>query len=165
MSADLVTAGPVPLPAGILPEAPTREDLDRLSALMLQAESEGGGVEILTWHHFADGLYSRTCLVEAGCFIDGAEHLGEHLCSAAGDITVFTEGGHSRFTGYHVVTSLPGAKRIGFAHRDTWWTTYHLNPDNCRDLAELERRHIRNPHMLQGNRHRIAPAPAMGEIQ
>lgn len=163
MTSDLVPF--VELPVGILPAAPTRADLERVSDLMLQAEGEGGGVEILTWHHFADGQVSRTILVEAGTWIDGADHIGEHLCISAGDITVFTEGGSSRFTGYRVITSLPGAKRIGFAHSDTWWTTVHLNPDNCTDVHELERRFIQNPEMLQGNRHSLPPPPAMGMIR
>jgi hypothetical protein len=152
-------------PLQLMPAAPTRADLDAMAARIMAAEQAGHGIEILTWHHHADGMVSRTILVDAGTWLEGAEHIGEHLCVCAGDITVFTEGGHTRFRGYHVVTSLAGAKRIGFAHADTWWTTFHLNPDNCRDVGELERRFVRNPEQLQANRHALAAPPAMEMIQ
>lgn len=149
----------------LLPDAPTREDIDAFTRFLLSQEAQGAGVEVLTWHHFAKGQAARTIVVEAGTWLAGAEHLGEHLCICSGDITVWTEGGHHRFTGYHVLTSLPGAVRIGYAHTDTWWTTIHPNTDDCRDVAELERRWFAQPALLQGNRHALPAAPTMQEIQ
>ena len=136
-----------------LPQRPTREQIERLEASMLALEIDGHGVELPTWHHFADGLAARTIVIPAGCCLTGAAHRAEHLNIASGDITVWTEDGMKRLTGYHVLPSRPGAKRAGLAHADTHWTTVHANPDNCADVAELERRFIEQPAALQ--RHRL----------
>ncbi|HMW24365.1 MAG TPA: hypothetical protein PKC59_13095, partial [Burkholderiaceae bacterium] len=50
----------------LLPGAPTREQIVRFEELLLQAEAQGHGVELGTWHHFADGLVARTILIPAG---------------------------------------------------------------------------------------------------
>ena len=148
-----------------LDSAPTRDQIRNAQQLLMAAEGAGHGVEILHWHHYADGQVARTVLIEAGNYLSGAAHLTEHLCICAGDITVWTEGGHTRLTGYHVLTSLPGAERIGYAHSDTWFTTIHVNPDNCTDARELERRLIEHPERLQCNRFALESAPAMEAVQ
>ncbi|MEY3762794.1 MAG: hypothetical protein RL281_1399, partial [Pseudomonadota bacterium] len=45
----------------------------------------------------------------AGAMV-GAPHKAEHLNVCHGDITVWTEAGMRRLTGYHVLPSLPGAR-------------------------------------------------------
>lgn len=122
----------------VLPTTPTRAQIERLEGALLHIEAQGGGVALETWHHFADGLVARTILIPAGTLLTGAEHKSEHLNICFGDITVWTEEGMKRLTGYHVLPSLPAAKRVGHAHADTWWTTVHLNPANERDLEKLE---------------------------
>lgn len=131
---------------------PTRERIERLEGLLLQVEQRGGGVPIETWHHFADGLAARTIRIPAGTVLTGAAHRTEHLNIAAGDITVWTEAGMKRLTGYTVLPSSPGAKRAGFAHADTWWTTIHVNPTNERDPAALEDLLVEHPESLQSRR-------------
>lgn len=141
------------------PTAPSREQIDRLEGLMLQAEQGGAGVQIETWHHFADGLVARTILIPAGTLLSGAAHKHEHINIAAGDITVWTEAGMRRLTGYHVIPSLPGAKRVGMAHADTWWTTVHTNPTNERDPATLEDALVEAPQTLQTQRMALHATP------
>lgn len=136
----------------ILPATPTREQIVRLEGLMLQAEQQGAGVQLDTWHHFADGLVARTILIPAGTCLTGAAHKAEHLNIAAGDITVWTEAGMRRITGYAVLSSLPGAKRVGYAHADTYWTTVHVNPDNERDVGKLEDALVDDARTLQSRR-------------
>lgn len=136
----------------LLPDSPTREQIARLEDGMLALEAHGHGVEIGTWHHFADGLVARTILIPAGTCLTGAAHKAEHLNIACGDITVWTEQGMRRLTGYHVLASMPGAKRVGLAHADTWWTTVHANPDNERDTARLEDALVDDAHQLQARR-------------
>ena len=135
-----------------LPQRPTREQIERLEASMLALEIDGHGVELPTWHHFADGLAARTIVIPAGCCLTGAAHRAEHLNIASGDITVWTEDGMKRLTGYHVLPSFAGAKRVGLAHAETWWTTVHANPDNCTDVATLEDRLLEGAEMLQTRR-------------
>lgn len=142
--------------AEILPSTPTREQIERLEGCLLEAEAAGAGVELETWHHFADGLVARTILIKAGTCLTGAAHKAEHLNIAHGDITVWTEAGMKRLTGYHVLPSLPGAKRVGLAHADTWWTTVHANPTNERDIAALEDALVEDAHRLQSRRLALA---------
>jgi hypothetical protein len=117
-----------------LPSVPTREQIVRLEGLLLQLPQE----TLETVHHFADGLVSRTIRIPAGTLLTGAPHKSEHLNVCHGDITVWTEDGMRRLTGYHVLPSKPGAKRVGQAHGETFWTTIHANPTNCRDIEALE---------------------------
>lgn len=135
----------------VLPVKPTRDQIERLEGAMLAVEGQAG-VELDTWHHFADGLVARTILIPAGTVLTGAAHKAEHLNIAAGDITVWTEAGMRRLTGYHVLPSLPAAKRVGIAHADTYWTTVHLNPDNERDVAALEDALVERADQLQRRR-------------
>lgn len=139
------------LPASV-PEIPTREQIERLEQHMLRGEGAGTAVPIETWHHFADGLVARTIFIPANTSLTGAPHKAEHLNICSGDITVWTEEGMKRLTGYHVIPSLPAAKRAGHVHADTWWTTVHLNPGNERDLDKLEDALVEDSDMLQRRR-------------
>lgn len=136
----------------LLPTTPTREQIACVEAGFLQLEAQGHGVPIETWHHFADGLVARTILIPAGTYLTGAAHKAEHLNICHGDIEVWTEGGMKRLTGYHVLPSLPGAKRVGRTLADTWWTTVHLNPGNERDVALLEDALVEEPDTLASRR-------------
>lgn len=136
----------------MLPRVPTRQQIARLEGALLDAESAGAGVALDTWHHFADGLVARTIFIPAGTVLTGAAHKAEHLNISHGDITVWTEAGMRRLTGHHVLSSLPGAKRAGLAHADTWWTTVHTNPGNLRDIAALEDALVEDAHRLQSRR-------------
>lgn len=143
----------------VLPATPSREQIEGFEGLLLEAEAGGAGVELDTWHHFADGLVARTIRIPAGTVLTGAAHKAEHLNIAVGDITVWTEAGMRRLTGHHVLPSLPGAKRVGYAHADTWWTTVHANPDNLRDVQALEDALIADAHTLQSRRLALRGTP------
>lgn len=135
------------------------DPVQRLQGMLLQAEAAGHSVELETWHHFADGLVARTILIPAGTVLTGAAHKAEHLNIAAGDITVVAAGVDRRLTGYHVIPSLPGTKRAGFAHANTWWTTIHLNPGNERDIEALEDALVMESNLLQRRRLLITHKP------
>lgn len=143
----------------VLPETPTREQIERLQGCLLHLEQEGAGVQLETWHHFADGLVARTIRIKAGTCLTGAAHKAEHMNVCYGDISVWTEDGMKRLTGYHVLPSLPGAKRVGFAHADTYWTTVHVNPTNERDIEKLEDALVEESHMLQRRRQVLTHKP------
>ena len=121
-------------------------------------------VVLETWHHFADGLVARTIMIPAGTVLTGAVHKAEHLNVCFGDIDVMTDAGMQRLTGYHVIPSLPGTKRIGRTFADTLWTTVHLNPGNERDIAKLEDALVEDAHRLQSRR-LLAAAPASELLQ
>ena len=83
---------------GAVVATPSRDQIERLEGILLQMEVQGAGVAIDTWHHFADGLVTRTILIPAGTMLTGAAHKAEHLNIAHGDITVWTEAGMRRLT-------------------------------------------------------------------
>lgn len=93
-------------------------------------------VDCPVWNHFAPGLYARKMLIPKGTVLTGAIHKTEHLCIISGDITVTTDDGVKRITDAHaILSSKPGAKRAGFAHEDTYWTTVHATDET--DLEKL----------------------------
>jgi hypothetical protein len=137
--------------AGRPAEAPTREQIERLEQL-LRARGAGRGVALETWHHFADGLVARTIFIPAGTFLTGAPHKAEHLNVCAGDITVWTEQGMKRLTGYHVLPSLPGAKRVGR-------TRGHLVDHRAPEPGQRARPRQARGRAGRGLRHAAAPPP------
>lgn len=153
------------MPDLILPSTPTREQIGQLEGLLLQAECGGAGVVLDTWHRFADGLVARTVMIPAGTVLTGAAHRAEHLNICSGDITVWTEQGMRRLTGHHVLPSLPGAKRAGHAHGDTYWTTVHLNPGNVTDIAALEDALVEDSQALQSRRDLALRATPLEALQ
>jgi hypothetical protein len=123
------------------------DQIKRLEAMLLQHEQ----VELPTKHYFSPGLYAREMFIPAGTVLTGAVHKTEHLCIFVGDITVWTEGGMKRLTGHHTFISKPGAKRVGYAHADTWTTGFFVTDKT--DVDELERELIEDdPACLQCNR-------------
>ena len=109
-----------------------RDQVMRLEAAL----AEFPQVECPVWHHFAPGLYARKMLIRKGTVLTGAVHKTEHLCIISGDIDVSTDDGVRRITDSHaIITSKPGAKRAGYAHEDTYWTTVHATEET--DLERL----------------------------
>lgn len=80
-------------------------------------------VDLRTEHALAGGVYARTITIPADTVLTGAVHKKDHINIVDGDITVTTDAGPVRFTGYHVIATKAGSKRAGFAHADTKWTT------------------------------------------
>ena len=143
MTTDVVT---------ILDAKPTREQIERLEALILQCPQ----TDLKTTHHFSPGLYAREMFIPAGTVLTGAVHKTEHMALFVGDITVWTEHGMQRITGHQTFVSKAGAKRVGYAHADTWCTGFFVTDET--DIDALEAALVESPHLLQCNRDRIAAA-------
>lgn len=110
----------------------TRTKVERLERALESFQQ----VECPVFHHFAPGLYARKMFIPKGTVLTGAVHKSEHLCIVSGDIEVTTDDGVKRITDAHaILTSKPGAKRAGYAHEDTWWTTVHATEET--DLDKL----------------------------
>lgn len=101
---------------------------------ILRASCEQIGPEVV--HHFADGIYMREMRIKKGTVLTGKIHKTEHLCTLNGDISIASEDGTGRFTGYLTFLSKAGVKRIGYAHEDTVFTTVHAI--NGTDIKALE---------------------------
>lgn len=92
-------------------------------ALIEQAALQLPQVDLSTTMLAHGGMCARTILIPAGTLLTGALTNLPNLCVMVGDITVTTDEGPKRLTGFHVLPAAPGAKRAGIAHADTYWTT------------------------------------------
>jgi hypothetical protein len=90
-------------------------------------------------HRFIPGMYAREIFMRKGTFAIGKIHLKAHFSVILGDISfASTFEGLQRVTGCETFECSAGIKRAVYAHEDTWWTTFHPNPTDERDLAKLE---------------------------
>lgn len=104
--------------------APGRAQIDAFEAHMLRQPQ----IEIPVQHRFApqQGLYAREIVIPAGTLMTGRVHKHQHVSvMIRGDMTVTTDKGMERVSGYHCWVCEPGTKRIGYAHEETVWLTVH----------------------------------------
>jgi hypothetical protein len=125
---------------------PTREQILNIERFILDCPQ----VETPTTHYFSPGIYAREMFIPAGTVLTGAVHKTEHLVQFVGDITVLTDGGMQRLTGRHTFVSKPGAKRVGYAHADTWCTGFFATDKT--DIEELENDLVEDAHLLQSRK-------------
>lgn len=92
-------------------------------------------------HHFAPGQYGREIFMAAGSQVVGKIHRHAHVnVLSMGRCLVFTEtGGVEELVAPKTWVSQPGTKRCVKVIEDTLWTTFHCNPTDTRDIAQLER--------------------------
>lgn len=110
-------------------------------------------VEVDT-HHLVHGrMYARTILIPAGVMLTGALTNCDNICVVHGDITVTTDDGTHRLTGYHVLPAKAGFKRAGVAHADTYWTM--LCHTDLVDVHEIEDEISDESHLLQSRRNEL----------
>lgn len=118
-----------------------RAKIDRLERILVEA----GGRPIEAKHYFANGLYAREIFIPKGTVLTGKIHKTEHLnIVSQGEISVLTEAGPQRVKAPFTMVSLPGTKRVGYAHEDTVWTTIHATTET--DLEKLEADLIAESH-------------------
>ncbi len=92
---------------------------------------------LITQHHFADGMYCRTLWRPAGTLIVGKVHKREHFyIVASGRVLVTTEEGVKELTGTTVVVSKPGTKRAVLALEDSTCLTVHRTDKTDLDAIE-----------------------------
>jgi len=97
----------------------SRSEISNIQSEMLKLPQ----VQIEVKHVFVNGMCTRTIMIPKGTQLVGAVHLTDHVNIMCGDITIFSDEGSHRLTGYHVLPSAAGTKRIGITHEDTCWTT------------------------------------------
>lgn len=120
-----------------------REKVNALEAKMLAMPQ----LDAQTQHHLSGKVYARTILIPADGILTGAVHKKDHINIVCGDVTFVNEDGQTRLTGYHVLPTKAGSKRMAVAHADTYWTT--LLETDCTDLADIEADAVEDPQALQ----------------
>lgn len=109
------------------------------TVLALQTEiTQLPQVKLATAHLFCDGMYARTILIPKGVSLAGAQHRRAHIfIIVSGEISIMTNKAWAKFKAPWILESLPGTKRIGYAHEDTIVTTVHRT--NASTVAEAEK--------------------------
>ena len=136
-------------PLDLLTGMPDPESVRALESVLLQLPQ----IDLQTSHLFGGGMCARTILIPAGTVLTGALTECDNLCIVCGDITVTTDEGPQRLTGYHVIAAKRGAKRCGVAHADTWWTTIFRT--DATDVQTAEDEMTREADQLQTRREGI----------
>lgn len=122
----------------IIKDAPTREDIQRIQALMLASDSVIDLSEN-TFHHFAEGVYGRELRIPAGVALIGKIHKHSTLnVLAAGEIAVSTPDGPKVLTAPAIFVSPAGCKKIGFAITDCVFLNVHASHETDLDKLEAE---------------------------
>ena len=90
-------------------------------------------------HSFADQIYVRQMDMKKDTLVVGAIHNHLHVWFLlTGFLTIVTETSNEDFIAPCYVISKPGAKRVIYAHEDSIFVNIHKNPDNIKDIDQLE---------------------------
>ena len=122
---------------------PTEEKIDQYESLLGEMKQ----VDLNTTHSVSGGVYSRTIFIPAGVSLVGATHSKDHINIMCGDITVTTDTGMKRLTGYNVFATKAGMRRVGYAHTDTYWTSVIHTTET--DIFKIEKDITPDSHKLQ----------------
>jgi hypothetical protein len=91
-------------------------------------------------HRFTNGMYIREIHMPGGTEHVSKIHKTQHpFVVSKGIVSVSADGETwTHLSAPHTGITEPGTQRFLVVHEDTVWTTFHLNPNNIRDIALLE---------------------------
>lgn len=90
-------------------------------------------------HTFGDATYARQMKMDKGSWCIGKIHKQDHIWFLlTGKITVVTDGEEIDHEAPCYTTSKSGAKRVIYAWEDSIFVTIHKNPDNIKNIDDLE---------------------------
>lgn len=121
----------------------SRQAIKALESVLL-ALPEEQQIVFETMHGFVPGVYSRTLFLTADSLNTSLIHLVQNFFTlASGHITMLdTAGFRHELRPPFLAVTMPGTMRAVYAHEDSIITTFHPNPDDCRDIATLEARYF-----------------------
>jgi hypothetical protein len=99
--------------------------------------------DIVTMHSFRPGFYERTIVIPPWTVLTGAEHKTAYQVRIGkGTIAVNVDNGGVKVMSAPALFDVgAGLQRAGHTfEEETIWTDIYPNPDNCRNIDELERR-------------------------
>lgn len=168
---DLVSTTPIPADTEVLIDyrqalsvnAELSESLDERAVSMLQGLPDVAQVRELerfilqfpqtdfgTTNVIHGDMCARTIFIPKGTILTGALTNVRNIMIASGDITVTTDEGTKRLTGFHVVPASAGFKRAGIAHADTYVTM--VWPTKLTKIEDIEDELTDESDMLQTRR-------------
>lgn len=129
-----------------LSQMPDQESVRKLEAIVGQLPQ----IDLQTQLLIHGGMVARTIFIPAGTVLTGVLTNLDNISVMVGDITVTTDAGTKRLTGFNVIPAAAWFKRAGIAHTDTWWTTFHHT--ELTELEAIEREMTDEPENLQTRR-------------
>lgn len=98
-------------------------------------------------HEFADQIYLRKMVMQKNQIVVGAEHKHEHVWFLLTGKVLIKEGEETIVHEAPCYTiSKPGAKRTIIALEESIFMNVHKNPDNIKDIKELENQIVKLWH-------------------
>jgi len=109
--------------------------------------------DIVTEHNFLPDVYERKITIPAWTVLTGAAHKTDYRVRLEkGTIAVNTEDGVKTLTGPIEFAACAGMQRAGRVfEEEVVWVDIYPNPDNCKNILELEDRLYVVPECGLGN--------------
>jgi len=91
-------------------------------------------------HMFTDGMYIREIIMPKGALVTSKIHKTEHpYVVSKGKLTVrIDDGSWVEIEAPYTGITKAGTRRVAYILEDCTWTTFHNNPDNLKDLEQIE---------------------------
>lgn len=90
-------------------------------------------------HYFCKDMYGRECLLPKGTLTVSRMHKKEFfLILLSGEVTITTPEGNVHVKAPWMTMTVPGTKRVLYAHEDSIFIAFFPNPDNINDPVEME---------------------------
>jgi hypothetical protein len=101
--------------------------------------------EIPITHEFADQIYIRKMIMQPQQMVLGAVHKQEHLWFLLkGKVTIQESGETLDHIAPCYTISKPGAQRVIYAHEESVFINVHKNPENIKNIKELEKQIVKS---------------------
>lgn len=133
--------------------AEQREIVVKMQNELLKMEQ----ADIVTTHKFLPGIYERTITIPPWTVLTGAAHKTDYRVRLEkGVIAVNTDDGVKTLVAPVEFDVPAGFQRAGRVfEEEVVWTDIYANPDNCRDIDELEQRLYDVPECGMGENRKL----------
>jgi hypothetical protein len=116
--------------SGPISEKPVRDAIMSLESELAKQPQ----IDIPVIHRHSGGIYAREITIPKGALLTGRIYHEDHFdIMVSGDITVSSDDGVKRLTGFNLFEGKAGKKRAGYANEDTRWITFHKCPEMLSD--------------------------------
>ena len=93
--------------------------------------------DVVTRHHFSDGMYAREMVMPPGSIVVGALHKTKHLFTVvSGECEVSSVHEREKIVAPYLGETIPGTKRVIYSETGCTWIAFY--PTHLTDIDELE---------------------------